>query len=82
MVLLTDALGLVLTLFCWPVGLDCGLVDEHGDSADTGASVRCAPRVPFIVGDAGIKFENFVPYCTGGLVMPASEWRGCAGRPT
>jgi hypothetical protein len=34
----------------------------HGDSADTGASVGCAPRVPFIVGDACIKFENVVSY--------------------
>ena len=55
--LLTDTLGLELTLLCWPVGLRCGLVDKHSDSAETDASV---PRVPFIVGDAGTNFENLL----------------------
>ena len=36
---LTDTLRLDLTLFCWPVGLCCGLVDKHSDSAETDASV-------------------------------------------
>ena len=71
--LLTDTLGLELTLLCWPVGLRCGLVDKHSnldkhsDSAEIDASV---PRVPFIVGNTGINFEN-LQYCTGSSVVPA-----------
>ena len=66
--LLTDTLGLELTLLYWLLGLRCGLVDKHSNSTETGVSV---PRVPFIVGDAGINFEN-LPYRAGGLVVPAS----------
>ena len=65
--LLTDTLGLELTLLCWPVGFRCGLVEKYSDLAETGASVL---RVPFIVGDAGINFENS-RYRTGGSVVPA-----------
>ena len=61
MVLLTDALWLVLILFCWPIGLGCNLVDEHGNSVDTGASVGCALRVPLLIDDAGINVELFMP---------------------
>ena len=53
--LLTDTLGLELKLLCWPVGLRCGLVDKHSDSAEADARM---PRVSFIVGDARINFEN------------------------
>ena len=63
-VLLTDALGLEMMLLCWSVGLGCGLVDKHSDSAETGANV---PRVPFSVGNAGINFENL------------RRWFSCAG---
>ena len=44
-----------VALLAGRVGLRCGLVDKHSDSAETGASVL---RVSFIVGDAGINFEN------------------------
>ena len=52
-----DEHSLVLepTLLCWLAGLCCGLVDKHSDSAETGMSV---PRVPLVVGNAVINFEN------------------------
>ena len=46
-------------------------MDKHSDSAETDASV---PRVPFIVGDAGINFENLL-YRTGGSVVSCAKCR-------
>ena len=51
----TLGLDLELMLLCWMIGLGYGLVDKRSNLVETGASM---PRVPFIVGNAGINFEN------------------------